>query len=242
MRILSSDLRKLNVVNGLIGACAVMFILQWLIPGLTQRLLFYPLLGYYQPWRFLSAAFLHGGFFHLLFNLPFLYILGQAAKRFFTQTQFLVIYLLCAWGGSLGTLAWWRLTGNAVATVGASGAVLGMCAAVFVFARQLSDFSNSLGGLLVINLLIGFVLPNVAWHAHLGGVVVGLLVGGAMRMVSVASGRAGRRHLQAVIPDIVDRQKARVAADRVYRLGNGLVVVLAVVVLTLATLACYWTI
>ena len=230
---------RVNVINVLIIACGIVYVASWLAPSLVEQFLFYPGLGFTEPWRFLTAAFLHGGILHLASNMAFLYILGELARRVMSSYQILLIYLLSAWGGSLGTLVWALITGQQQAVVGASGAVLGLCAGVFVYTRNLHASSSALGGLLIINLLIGFVIPNVSWQGHLGGALVGVIIGWALHLVAVISGRRGRKQLTQTIPDIVDRQRATTAVKRTQILGNILVTVLSVGLLLAATLACY---
>lgn len=230
---------RVNVINVLIIACGIVYVASWLAPSLVEQFLFYPGLGFTEPWRFLTAAFLHGGILHLASNMAFLYILGELARRVMSSYQILLIYLLSAWGGSLGTLVWALITGQQQAVVGASGAVLGLCAGVFVYTRNLHASSNALGGLLIINLLIGFVIPNVSWQGHLGGALVGVIIGWALHLVAVISGRRGRKQLTQTIPDIVDRQRATTAVKRTQILGNILVTLLSVALLLAATLACY---
>ena len=229
---------RVNVINALIIACGIVYVASWLAPGLVEQFLFYPALGFTEPWRFLTAAFLHGGIVHLASNMAFLYILGELARRVLSNYQILLIYLLSAWGGSLGTLVWALITGQQQAVVGASGAVLGLCAGVFVYTRNLHASSSALGGLLIINLLIGFVIPNVSWQGHLGGALVGAIIGWALRLVAVISGRRGRKKLGQALPDVVDRQRAT-TVKRTQIIGNLLVTVLSVVLLLAATLGCY---
>ena len=230
---------RVNVINALIIACGMVYVASWLAPGLVEQFLFYPSLGFTEPWRFLTAAFLHGGIVHLASNMAFLYILGALARRVLSNYQILLIYLLSAWGGSLGTLVWALITGQQQAVVGASGAVMGLCAGVFIYTRNLHASSSALGGLLIINLLIGFVIPNVSWQGHLGGALVGAIIGWALHLVAVISGRRGRKKLGQALPDVVDRQRATTAVKRTQIIGNLLVTVLAVVLLLAATLGCY---
>lgn len=230
---------RVNVINVLIIACGIVYVASWLVPGLVDQFLFYPSLGFTQPWRFLTAAFLHGGIVHLASNMAFLYILGSLALRVMSSYQILLIYLLSAWGGSLGTLAWALLTGQQQAVVGASGAVLGLCAGVFVYTRNLHASSSALGGLLLINLLIGFMIPNVSWQGHLGGALVGAFIGWALHLVAVISGRRGRKQLGQAIPDVVDRQRATATVKRTKIIGNLLVTVVSVALLLVVTAGCY---
>lgn len=230
---------RFNVINALIIACGIVYVASWLAPSLVEQFLFYPSLGFTEPWRFLTAAFLHGGIVHLASNMAFLYILGELARRVLSSYQILLIYLLSAWGGSLGTLVWALVTGEQQAVVGASGAVLGLCAGVFVYTRNLHASSSALGGLLIINLLIGFVIPNVSWQGHLGGALVGAIIGWALHVVAVISGRRGRKKLGQAIPDVVDRQRATATVKRTQIVGNLLVTVLSVALLLALTLVCY---
>mgnify|MGYP002653954364 CR=1 FL=1 len=63
-----------------------------------------------------------------------------------------------------------------VPIVGASGAVFGLFAAVIVLNRHLGRDSSSMIATIGINAVIGFLVPNVAWQAHLGGLVAGALL------------------------------------------------------------------
>jgi membrane associated rhomboid family serine protease len=85
------------------------------------------------------------------------------------------LYLLAGFGGSLGVLA---LSDPFQPVVGASGAIFGLMGAFIVIQRRLGGNMTSLLVLVGINLVIGF-LPgvNIAWQAHLGGLVVGALAG-----------------------------------------------------------------
>ena len=225
---MTNSKQRVNIINALIIACGIVYVASWLAPSLVEQFLFYPGLGFTQPWRFLTAAFLHGGIVHLASNMAFLYILGELARRVMSNYQILLIYLLSAWGGSLGTLVWALITGQQQAVVGASGAVLGLCAGVFVYTRNLHGSSSALGGLLIINLLIGFVIPNVSWQGHLGGALVGAI-----------SGRRGRKKLGTGLPDVVDRQRATATVKRTQIIGNILVTLLSVALLLVITVACY---
>lgn len=236
---MTNSKQRVNIINALIIACGIVYVASWLAPSLVEQFLFHPGLGFTQPWRFLTAAFLHGGIVHLASNMAFLYILGELARRVMSNYQILLIYLFSAWGGSLGTLVWALITGQQQAVVGASGAVLGLCAGVFVYTRNLHGSSSALGGLLIINLLIGFVIPNVSWQGHLGGALVGALIGWALHLVAVISGRRGRKKLGTGLPDVVDRQRATATVKRTQIIGNILVTLLSVALLLVITVACY---
>ena len=104
-----------------------------------------------------------------------LWIFGQLLEGLLGRWRFLALYLLAGSAGSIGVL-WLAIRASAV--VGASGAIFGLMGAFLVIQRRLGGQTTQLFVLLGINLVIGFIPGfNVAWQAHLGGLVVGALVG-----------------------------------------------------------------
>jgi membrane associated rhomboid family serine protease len=83
-----------------------------------------------QLWRIITYQFLHGGVFHILFNMLGLYFLGPTLERYWSSKRFLMFYLSCGAAGGLFYL-FLVVTGflPALPMVGASGAILGMLAA-----------------------------------------------------------------------------------------------------------------
>lgn len=138
-----------------------------------------------SPWMsMLTSMFLHGGLGHLLFNMWFLWIFGNNVEEAFGHIGYMALYLL---GGLVATMAF--VVANPTSTdplVGASGAiaaVLGAYAVLFPTHRVLT----LIGWLLLpipaaLFLGIWFVGQfglggtNVAWEAHAGGFVFGLVV------------------------------------------------------------------
>lgn len=169
------------VTYSLIGITLAVFVLQ-LIPGLaiTDRLLYagvYSIPGNLEPWRMITSVFVHstGLIFHVLLNMYTLWIFGQLLEGLLGRWRFLSLYLISGLGGSVGVL--W-LSDPRVGVVGASGAIFGLMGAFLVIQRRLGGQTTQLFILLGINLVIGFVPGfNVAWQAHLGGLVTGALVG-----------------------------------------------------------------
>lgn len=164
---------------------AVVYLLQMLgsvVPGLeVQRwLLFWePFLipsisGTFEPWRVLTAAFVHGGLWHVALNMLTLWMVGRALEPALGTWRFVATYLLSAAGGSAGV----ALLGFATPVVGASGALFGLFGALLVIGRAVGANLTGLYITLGINLVLGF-LPglNIAWQAHVGGLAVGALVG-----------------------------------------------------------------
>lgn len=169
------------VTYTLMGISVALFLLQQVSGGLVEALLaFYPSLAGDQPWRFLTAAFLHssGNVLHIAFNLYALYLTGPYLEQVLGRLRFAVLYLLSAVGGSVGYLLVAGL--DAPGTVGASGAVFGLFGALLLVQRRLGRQTGQVVAILVINGVLGFVLPNVAWQAHLGGLVTGAAIAAVM--------------------------------------------------------------
>jgi membrane associated rhomboid family serine protease len=83
-----------------------------------------------QVIAFLAFMFLHGGFFHLLGNMWFLYIFGDNVEDRLGHFRYLAFYLLCGWtSGILHLFLNWT---SQIPTIGASGAIAGVMGAYFI--------------------------------------------------------------------------------------------------------------
>ena len=166
----------------IIALCVVSFVLQLAVPGWTNQWFFSPAAGQVEPYRFLTTAFLHStSIFHILFNMYALWIVGPFLENALGRARYIALYLISAVAGSVGVLllasplsvSW--VTG----AVGASGAVFGLFGAVLVVLRRLGRNAQSFLMIIGLNLVIGFVVPGIAWQAHVGGLVVGAGLGAA---------------------------------------------------------------
>jgi membrane associated rhomboid family serine protease len=124
-----------------------------------------------EYWRLLTAGFLHAGFFHLLFNMLSLYILGTLLEPAVGRLRFGLIYFVSLLAGSFGAL----LLEPSSPTVGASGAIFGLMggAAVVMHNRGMSILESGLGIWIGLNLLITFAVPNISIGGHVGGLIGG---------------------------------------------------------------------
>ncbi|WP_136312891.1 rhomboid family intramembrane serine protease [Actinomyces procaprae] len=167
-----------RVTKVLVGACVLVYAGQMVYPALTGWFDFVPALAAGQPWRFLSTALLHGSLVHLAMNMWALWVLGNTLEPLLGRWRFTALTVLSALGGSTAiywladpmTPAW--ITG----TVGASGAIFGLFAAVFVIQHRFGRDTSTIVGLLVINLVISVLGANISWQGHLGGFLTGLAV------------------------------------------------------------------
>lgn len=133
-------------------------------------------------WRFITPMFLHIGFFHLFMNSLALYYLGGSVERIFGNVRFVLIYIF---SGFFGTLASFIFNDHIAA--GASGAIFGCFGALVYFGlRHPSTFQRMAGmniiGLLVFNLILGFVLPGIDNAGHIGGLIGGFLAAGIVNV------------------------------------------------------------
>jgi membrane associated rhomboid family serine protease len=160
----------------LLTTILLVYIGQWLSGGLvTTLLLYWPPLTAGEPWRMLTALFVHSerSLFHILFNGYSLWVLGMVLERLLGARRFLALFFTAGLGGSLAVL--WLAPAQAV--IGASGAIFGLFGTLLVIQRNFGGTNPQLLIVLVLNLVLGFVVPGISWQAHIGGLVVGILLG-----------------------------------------------------------------
>lgn len=164
----------------LIGLCVISYVLQQVTDTWTRDLIFAPVIGESEPWRFLTSAFLHAPNqpFHLIFNMVALWSVGPFLEQALGRWRFTVLYLLSALGGAVMFMVLAPFPeGWVTGLYGASGAVFGLFGAVLVVLRRVGRSAGTIVGVIVINAVLGFVLSGVAWQAHLGGLIVGAALG-----------------------------------------------------------------
>jgi membrane associated rhomboid family serine protease len=140
-------------------------------------------------WRLGTAAFLHLGLLHILFNMYALWLFGPIMEQMYGHVEFAVIYLLCALGGNVLTI----LAAPDVPAVGASGAIFGLFGLAFIVSRrrhlllgpEARAMLSRVGTLLVLNLFITFTVPFISWTGHVGGLAVGAAIGLVLAPVNV---------------------------------------------------------
>ena len=136
-----------------------------------------------QPWTLLTSMFVHASFFHILFNMIALYFFGIFFLQLVGTGRFFFVYFV---GGIIGNLifllfAKYGIGASAgVIVVGASGAIYALGAALAVIVPTLRVYIFGLVPMplwvaIAVGLLI--ILPGVAWQAHVGGALLGLIAG-----------------------------------------------------------------
>jgi membrane associated rhomboid family serine protease len=148
-----------------------------------------------EYWRLLTAMFLHFGVVHLLLNMWALWILGQYLERALGPARFLALYLIAGLGGSVAAYVFQPFA----LTAGASGAIFGLFAALFVVNRRLGRDNRAVIFLIVANLSMVLFIPNISLVGHVGG----LLTGGLVALGFAYAPRGQRTPVQVAVAAVV---------------------------------------
>lgn len=123
-------------------------------------------------YRLVTSMFVHYGILHLLLNMWALWMLGRNLEAALGPVRFVALYMLSGLGGSI---AGYLFSPESI-SAGASGAIFGLFAALFVVLKRLRRDTSSVVPILVINLVLTFTIPNISIAGHLGGLVTGAIV------------------------------------------------------------------
>jgi len=133
-----------------------------------------------RPWTMVTNLFVHASFSHILLNMLTLFFFGSYIIRLVGEWHFLAIYSV---GGILGNILYIALAPSHSVAVGASGAIFALGGTLVALAPKVKVivfpvpapvplWIAIIGGFLVL-----MIIPNVAWQAHLGGLLLGLGAG-----------------------------------------------------------------
>ncbi|MCL2475743.1 rhomboid family intramembrane serine protease [Candidatus Bathycorpusculum sp.] len=129
-------------------------------------------------WQLFTSMFIHASIFHLAGNMIFLFIFGQKAESMFSLSEYLGIYMLGGLAGNVLSLAMGVAPGGVYfVSVGASGAIFALFGAYLIYDRR--AVRQSIVGALMFAFFL-FIIntgENVNILAHLGGLVLGLILG-----------------------------------------------------------------
>jgi rhomboid protease GluP len=129
-----------------------------------------------EYYRLITSMFLHGGIIHLALNMYALYVIGPIIEKLFGKIKFILIYFI---GGITASLFSYLFSTSV--SIGASGAIFALLGAALVFGIKMRknigrDFLRNIFSVIVVNLIIGFSIPNVDNFGHLGGLIGGTLI------------------------------------------------------------------
>ena len=171
---------KLSPVLVLIALNFLLFIATAIFPQLIFLLGLQPASFLHQPWTIVTNLFIHGGLWHIIANMLTLYFFGTYLSRLIGEPKLLTVYF---GGGILGNILFILLGPPFSIAVGASGAIFALGGALTMMRPKLRVFIIPIpvpiplwvaviGGFLILSFL-----PFIAWQAHLGGLVFGLITG-----------------------------------------------------------------
>lgn len=130
-----------------------------------------------EYWRLITPIFLHIGFLHFALNNIAIYYLGNLAEKIYGSFRFFSIFILA---GIIGNISSFLFNASSIGA-GASGAIFGLFGALLYFGYIYPDlFFRTMGNdiltIIGINLVFGFVVPNIDNNAHIGGLIGGFIV------------------------------------------------------------------
>ncbi|MFH1638807.1 MAG: rhomboid family intramembrane serine protease [Chloroflexota bacterium] len=172
--------REFGVVAILIATNIIIFLATYFLDNLFYFLALKPSLVLVQPWTLVTSMFVHSGISHIFGNMVTLYFFGGFLSQLIGEKRLLFLYLL---GGVLGNILYVMLAPSYSVAVGASGAVFAVGGALAVMRPKVKVFIFPIpvplplwvavvGGFFILSFF-----PNVAWQAHLGGLLYGLVWG-----------------------------------------------------------------
>ncbi len=142
--------------------------------------------GLFLPWQLVTYLFMHGGLFHLFFNMFILWMFGMELENMWGSKKFLTFYLVCGAGAGLVHLFLSPIFGAMAPTIGASGAVYGVLLAfammfpdrmIFLYFLFPVKAKYFVGFLIILGLFMGIsgTRDGIAHFAHLGGAFIAFL-------------------------------------------------------------------
>ncbi len=136
--------------------------------------------GYHEYYRLITGTLLHGGLMHLLMNCYALYVIGNQIETFYGKWKMLIIYIFSAITGSLLSI-----TLSNYASVGASGAIFGLMGSLLYFGYHYrvylgSTWKTNVLPVIILNLVLGFIVPGIDYFGHIGGLIGGVLISMAL--------------------------------------------------------------
>lgn len=145
-----------------------------------------------QPWRLITACFLHGSLLHIGFNMWVLIDLGPTIEEVYGSARYFFIYMACGIGGYvlsssslyIGILRALHLATTGVA-IGASGAIVGLIGLLLgmTYGRRgagMQQLRSQVFRWIIYLVLWGLFFPGIDNMAHLGGGITGFILGKLM--------------------------------------------------------------
>jgi membrane associated rhomboid family serine protease len=132
--------------------------------------------AYGEWYRLVTTMFVHENIPHIAMNMISLWIIGVPVESRLGRLRFLLTYFVCGIVGSAVSYLFMAPRGQ---SLGASGAIFGLLGVLAVLAYRERLNMQPIITTIVLNLVFSFAIPDIDWHAHVGGLGAGLLLGGA---------------------------------------------------------------
>lgn len=172
--------KKVIITYVLIGILIFIYLLGFIV-GQNYLIIKFSVYGeairdYHEYYRIFTGGFLHGSIFHLVSNCYALYIIGRQVESFYGKGKFLLIYLFSLVCGSMLSIT---LSENM--SVGASGAIFGLMGSLLYFGYYYrvylgSTWKTNILPVIALNLFLSFIVPNIDYFGHIGGLIGGILM------------------------------------------------------------------
>jgi len=168
----------------IIGINLLIFIATLINRDLVLLLGFQPASLLDRPWTIVTNLFVHSGIWHIFANMITLYFFGSYISRLIGTPKFLIVYFS---GGILGNIFFFLLPPSPLSiAIGASGAVFALGGVLAVMMPRLRVFVFPIpapiplwlaviGGFIILSIFAPWL--GIAWQAHLGGLLLGLVAG-----------------------------------------------------------------
>jgi len=169
----------------LVIICIIIYILQFLIPNLTDEFALVSSEVFYKPWTIVTSIFLHSVYYppHLIYNMLALGLFGFVLERIIGGKNFLILFFASGIVSSFGSILFYT------ASIGASGAIFGVMGALAALRPRMTIFLGyvpmpmALAVVLwAIGNFVGLFSPDeIAYVVHLFGLGFGLIAGFYLR-------------------------------------------------------------
>lgn len=176
--------KKMIITPIIIALCVLVFIAMYIWGSGSEDTItllmfganFRPLIQAGEIWRLATSMFLHIGIVHLVVNMYSLLIIGRQLESFLGKWKFLIVYL---GSGIIGSLL--SVVIHSSISAGASGAIFGLLGSLLYFGYHYRLYlgavlKTQVIPIIILNLLIGFMVPGIDNFAHIGGLVGGYLI------------------------------------------------------------------
>jgi len=161
--------------------CVIIWILQLIIPPLTDNFALISSEFFSRPWTIVTYIFLHDDPLHIFYNMFALALFGSVLEKVIGGKKFLTVFFISGIIAGTGSILFYN------ASIGASGAIYGIFGTLAILRPRMTvytGFGFPMPLIIAVSLwaagdLLGFFYPydNVAYAAHLSGLVFGLIYG-----------------------------------------------------------------